>query len=124
MEYEFQRNNSTGALLATFGMGQEVLGFWLVEELGESKGKYEELCQVIGKLHNNELKHWRITGQALSIELDGEEVRVFSNELDNDDEFELEEAMSFYDGESEACCGLEDFHVVLQNWRVFVDERV
>ena len=122
MEYEFQRNNLTGGLQATFGMGQEVLGFWLVEELGESEEKYEELCQTIDKLQRNQLKHLRITGKALSVELDGEEVRVFSNEVDNDDEFELEEAMSFYDGESEASCGLEDFYVVLQSWRSFVDE--
>tara|TARA_R110001583_G_scaffold6774_11_gene34079 strand:- start:6989 stop:7363 length:375 start_codon:yes stop_codon:yes gene_type:complete len=122
MEYEFQRNTLTGNLLADFSMGQEVLGFWFVEELGECSEKYEEICQVIAKLQFNQLEHWHMTGKALSIELDGEQVRVFTNELESGEEFELEDAMSLYDGESEAICGLEDFHVALQSWRVFIDD--
>lgn len=122
MEYEFQRNTLTGTLLADFSMGQEALGFWFVEELGECSEKYEELCQVIAKLQFNQLEHWRMAGNALSIELDGDQVRVFANELESGQEFELEDAMSLYDGESEAFCGLEDFHVALQSWRAFVDE--
>ncbi len=122
MEYEFQRNTLTGTLLADFGVGQEVLGFWFVEELGECSAKYEELCQIITKLQFNQLKDWRMVGKALSIELDGEEVRVFANELESGEEFELEDALSLYDGESEAFSGLEDFYVALQSWRVFIDD--
>lgn len=122
MEYEFRRDTSTGALLANFSMGQEVLGFWFVEELGECPEKHDEICQAIAKLQVNQLKHWRRTGKALSIELDDQQVRVFANELESGEEFELEEAMSLYDGESEAFCGLEDFHVVLASWRLFIDE--
>lgn len=122
MEYEFQRNTLTGTLFADFSMGQEALGFWFVEELGECSEKYEALCQVIVKLQFNQLEHWRMVGNALSIELDCDQVRVFANELESGQEFELEDAMSLYDGESEAFCGLEDFHVALQSWRAFVDE--
>jgi len=122
MEYEFRRNNLTGNLLANFSMDQEALGFWFVEELGVCAEKYEEICQVIAKLQFNQLAHWRRVGKALSIELDSEQVRVFANELESGEEFELEDAMSLYDGESEAFCGLDDFHVALESWRVFVDE--
>jgi uncharacterized protein len=122
MEYEFQRNTSTGALLADFSMGQEVLGFWFVEELGESSEKYHAICQAITKLQLNLMEHWRMIGKALSIELDNEQVRIFTNELESGEEFEIEDAMSFYDDESEAFCGLEDFHVALQSWRAFIDE--
>tara|TARA_R110000772_G_scaffold142912_1_gene252532 strand:- start:56 stop:436 length:381 start_codon:yes stop_codon:yes gene_type:complete len=122
MEYEFQRNTLTGTLFADFSMGQEVLGFWFVEELGECSEKYNEICQVIAKLQFNQLEHWHMAGKTLSIELDGEQVRVFTNELESVEEFELEDAMSLYDGESEAFCGLEDFHIALQSWRAFVDE--
>ncbi len=122
MEYEFQRNTLTGTLLADFSMGQEALGFWFVEELGECSEKYEELCQVIAKLQFNKLKHWHMVGKALSIELDSDQVRIFANELESGEEFELEDAMYLYDGESEAFCGLEDFHVALQSWRAFMDE--
>jgi uncharacterized protein YacL (UPF0231 family) len=122
MEYEFQRNTLTGTLLANFSMDQEALGFWLVEELGECTEKYEEICQVITKLQFNQLSEWRSVGKALSIELDSEQVRVYANDLESGEEFELEDAMSLYDGESEAICGLQDFHVALKSWHAFIDE--
>jgi len=122
MEYEFRRNTLTGKLVADFSMGQEALGFWFVEELGGCDEKYAEICQVIAKLQFNQLTNWRWVGKALSIEIDREEVRVFANELESGEEFELEDALSLYDGESEAFCGIADFHVVLESWRVFIDE--
>ncbi|NQY27562.1 MAG: YacL family protein [Piscirickettsiaceae bacterium] len=122
MDYEFQRNSLTGTFVAEFSMGQEALGFWFVEELGECLEKYEAICQGIAKLQSNQLKHWRLVGKALSIELDDEEVRVFANELDSGEEVELEDGLSLYDGESEAFCGLADFHLALQSWREFIDD--
>ncbi len=122
MEYEFQRNTLTGTLLANFSMDQEILGFWFVEELGECAEKYAEICQVIAKLHFNQLTQWRRVGKALSIELDREQVRVYANDIESGEEFELEDALSLYDGESEAFCGLQDFHVALESWRAFIDE--
>ncbi len=122
MEYEFQRNTLTGALVADFSVGQEVLGFWFVEELGECSEKYDAICQSIEQLQLNQLKNWQLVGKALSIELDGEEVRVFANDLENGEEVELEEALSLYDGESETFCGLEDFRVALESWRVFLTD--
>lgn len=122
MEYEFQRNNFTGSLQANFSMGQEVLGFWFIEELGECLEKYDKICHAITQLQSTQLEHWNMTGKALSIELDTEQVRVFANELESDEDVDIEEAMSLYNGESEAFCGLEDFYIALQSWRVFVDE--
>jgi uncharacterized protein YacL (UPF0231 family) len=123
VEYEFQRDTLTGTLLAKFSMDQAALGFWFVEELGECAKTYDEISQVITQLQRNQLARWRMAGKALSIELDGEQVRVFANELESGEAFELEEALSLYDGESEAFCGSEDFRVALESWRVFIDER-
>jgi len=123
MEYEFQRNNSTGTLVANFSMGQEILGFWFVEELGESTEKYDAIGQAIIQLQSNDLKQWRMAGRELSIELDAEEVRVFANEIDGDEDVELDEALSIYDGESEAFCGLADFQLVLESWREFINDK-
>ncbi len=122
MEYEFQRNTLTGDLHADFSQGQEVLGFWFVEELGDSAEKYDAICQNIAKLQSNDLKHWHLSGKTLSIELDAEEVRVFANDLENDEDIELEETMSLYNDESEAFCGLADFQLALESWRVFIDD--
>lgn len=123
MEYEFRRNTLTGTVFANFSMDHEALGFWFVEELGESEGKYNKICQIVDKLQSNELMNWCVVGKALSIELDTEQVRIFANELENGQKCELEDAMSFYDGESEAFCGLEDFLSALQSWNSFVNER-
>jgi len=122
MEYEFRRNTLTGTVLATFSMDHEALGFWFAEEIGEDTDKYVEICQVIAQLQSSRLSQWRWIGKALSLELDGEQARVFANELENGEELEFEESMSLYDGESEAFCGLEDFHDALVKWREFLDE--
>jgi len=122
MEYEFRRNTLTGTVLATFSMDHEALGFWFAEEIGEDTDKYVEICQVIAQLQSSRLSQWRWIGKALSLELDGEQARVFANELENGEELEFEESMSLYDGESEAFCGLEDFHDTLVKWREFLDE--
>ncbi|PCJ32424.1 MAG: hypothetical protein COA90_03245 [Gammaproteobacteria bacterium] len=122
MEYEFQRDTATGTLLASFSMDLEALDFWFVEELGESAEKYEEIRQAITKLQLKQLSDWRKVGKSLSIELDAEQVRVFANGLESDEEVELEDAMSIYDGESEAFCGLDDFLIALESWRSFIDE--
>jgi uncharacterized protein YacL (UPF0231 family) len=124
MEYEFHHNRSTGQLDAVFSMGQEIVGVWLTEELSDSLEKYQTICQVIDQLQSNKIKQWGLIGHSLSIELDGEQARIYANELDSEDELdELEEMMSFYDGESETFCGLEDFYIVIQQWREFVESR-
>ncbi|NRD72581.1 YacL family protein [Shewanella sp. VB17] len=123
MEYEFRRNTLTGTVLANFSMGHEALGFWFAEELGENEEKYDKIYQIVVKLQSNQLIHWCLVGKALSIELDTEQVRIFANELENGEVCELEDAMSFYDGESEAFCGLEDFLSALQSWHSFLNEN-
>lgn len=122
MEYEFRREAYTGNLLASFSMGQEIVGFWFVEELGESTEKYQQISQAISQLRSNQLKQWNMTGKALSLELTSDEAHVYANELETEESFELEDAMSLYDGESEAFSGLEDFHLALQSWRDFIEE--
>ncbi|WP_076407409.1 YacL family protein [Shewanella sp. UCD-KL12] len=122
MEYEFRRNTMTGTVIANFSMDHEILGFWLVEELGEQRDKYNEVCQIIERLQVGSLSQWRLVGRGLSLELDNDSARVFANELEEDAEYEFEESMSLYEGESEAFCGLEDFQAALLSWREFLDE--
>ncbi len=125
MEYDFLRNTITGTAFARFSMDHEALGFWLSEELGDNAEKHVEICQHIEKIQASQLSDWRLVGKALSIELDREQARIFANNIaeGDSDDVEMDESMSFYDGESEAFCGLEDFYDVLINWRKFLDER-
>lgn len=124
MEYDFLRNTMTGTAFARFSMDHEALGFWLSEELGDNPEKHVEICQQLEKIQSKQLSDFRLIGKTLSIEFDCEQVRVFANNIEEgeNDDAEMDESMSFYDGESEAFCGLEDFYSVLINWRKFLDE--
>ncbi|MCZ4336014.1 YacL family protein [Shewanella colwelliana] len=122
MEYEFRRNTLTGTLLANFTMEHEILGVWFVDELGENTDLRQSICTTILALQQGSLNEKRYVGKGISIELDTEQVRVFANVLEMEDEFELDESMSLYNGESEAFCGLEDFEQALLSWQTFLKE--
>ncbi|MCG9695783.1 YacL family protein [Shewanella sp. Isolate11] len=122
MEYEFRRNTMTGTLIANFTMDHEILGLWFTEELGEDAALYTQLVEDIAKLQQGSISALRRVGKAISLDLDNEQVRVFANVLEMDDELELDESMSLYNGESEAFCGLEDFEAALLSWQQFLAE--
>lgn len=122
MEYEFRRNSLTGTFLATFSMDHEVLGQWFTEELGPELAKIQQVLDVIKEIQSDKLGSWRLVGGDLTLELEREQARIFANSLGFDQEYELEEAMSLYDAESEAYCGLEDLELALLSWRQFVEK--
>ncbi|MCL1040353.1 MULTISPECIES: YacL family protein [Shewanella] len=122
MEYEFRRNTLTGTLVAQFTMDHEIMGLWFVDELGEDKTLIGQVQEAIAALQQGKIREQRFIGQAVSIELDEEQVRVFANVLETEDDTLLDESMSLYDGESQAYCGLEDFEAALNSWQAFIDE--
>ncbi|WP_299011197.1 YacL family protein [uncultured Shewanella sp.] len=123
MEYEFLRNSMTGTFLARFSMEHAILGLWFSEELGDDKDFYVEIGQTIAQLQANQIANKVFVGKGLSIELDNEQVRVFANEIDMEQDIDNDSGFSLYDSESEAFCGLEDFNEVLLSWRRFIDEK-
>ncbi|QYJ83247.1 YacL family protein [Shewanella aegiceratis] len=122
MEYEFRRNTLTGTLVAQFTMDHEIMGLWFVDELGEDKALIAQIASTIAALQQGRLTEQRFVGQGISLELDEEQARVFANALEMDDDTQLDESMSLYDGESEAFCGLEDFEAALKSWQAFIEE--
>ncbi len=122
MEYDFRRNTLTGTIFANFNMEHQVLGRWFSEELGDDKSVYQAVNRGIEQVRAAKLEVWRFVGGELSIELDQEQVRVFANVLESDQEHYLDESVSLYDEESECFCGLEDFEAVLISWRKFVEQ--
>ncbi|BDM63471.1 UPF0231 protein [Shewanella sp. NFH-SH190041] len=123
MEYEFRRNSLDGTVLALFSMDHEVIGRWLTEELGQNTTAIAELLDVIAALQQNRRSQFRLVGRDLTLELDTEQAWIRANVLGYEQDFELEEAMSLYDCESEAGCGLEDFEQVLLSWQDFLAGR-
>lgn len=122
MEYEFRRNSVTGTFLASFSMDHEVLGQWFTEELGPELAKIQQVLDIIREIQTDKRGAWRLVGNDFTLELEREQARVFANTLGFEQEYELEEAMSLYDAESEAYCGLEDFELALLSWQTFIEK--
>ena len=122
MEYEFRRNSLTGTFLATFSMDHEALGQWFSEELGPDLAKIQQVLDIITEIQAGKRDAWRMIGGDFSLDLDQEQARIYANVLGFEEEYELEEAMSLYDAESEAYCGLEDLQEALLSWCEFVQK--
>lgn len=122
MEYEFRRNTLNGTVIATFSMDHEVMGRWFTEELASRANAIDDILAAMQQLRASKINHWRLVGDELSLELDAEQARVYANVIDFEEDYELEEAMSLYDAESQAFCGLEDFEQVLLSWQTFLQQ--
>ncbi|MGZ9897353.1 YacL family protein [Shewanella gaetbuli] len=123
MEYEFRRNRFEGTVFATFSMVHEVFGRWFSEELANDVARGQSILAVISSLKLAKTNHWRSVGNDLTLDMDTEQVRIFVNAIDFEEDYEVEEGMALYDLESEAYCGLEDFEKALQSWLVFIQEK-
>lgn len=122
MEYEFRRNSLTGTYLASFSMDHEVLGQWFSEELGPELAKIQQVLDIIKEIQSGKRDSWRLIGKDFTLDLDEEQARIYANALGFEQDYELEEAMSLYDAESEAYCGLEDLEEALLSWYEFVQK--
>lgn len=120
MEYEFQRNSLTGTYLARFSMDHEVMGQWFAEELGTELALIQQVLDIIKELKLGKRVSWRLIGKDFTLDLDVEQARVYANVLGFEQDYELDEAVSLYDAESEAYCGLEDLEEALLSWYEFV----
>ncbi|MGI2174768.1 YacL family protein [Shewanella ulleungensis] len=123
MEYQFRRNRLEGTVFAEFSMDHEVLGRWFAEELGDDNSRANSILTQIILIKTGGKNHWRHVGADLTIDIDTEQVRVFANVIDFEEEHDLDEAMNLYDAESESYCGLEDFESVLQSWLAFINQK-
>ena len=123
MEYQFRRNRLEGTVFAEFSMDHEVLGRWFAEELGDDNSRANHILTQIIMIKAGSQNHWRDIGADLTIDIDSEQVRVFANVIDFDEDYDLDEAMNLYDAESESYCGLEDFESVLQSWLAFINQK-
>lgn len=122
MEYEFRRNSLTGTYLASFSMDHEVLGQWFSEELGPELAKIQQVLDIIKEIQSGKRDSWRLIGKDFTLDLDEEQARIYANALGFEQDYELEEAMSLYNAESEAYCGLEDLEEALLSWYEFVQK--
>ncbi|WP_130834030.1 protein YacL [[Erwinia] mediterraneensis] len=117
MEYEFLRD-LTGQVKVRMSMGHEAVGHWFNEEVQGDLALLAEVEAAAQHLKGSE-RQWQRVGHEYTLWMDAEEVMIRANQLAFDNE-ELEEGMNYYDEESLAFCGVEDFLVVIAAWRAFL----
>ncbi|WP_434930425.1 YacL family protein [Shewanella sp. HL-SH8] len=122
MEFEFRRNRLDDTVFASFSMDHEVFGRWFAEELGADVTRAQQVLTHIAQLIAGVNTQWRDIGNDLTLDADIEQVRIFVNAIDFDEEHNLEDGMALYNAESEGYCGLEDFEKALKSWLVFIQE--
>jgi hypothetical protein len=118
MDYEFI-TDPIGRHIAHCSMGHEALGNWLTSELGRNAPLIEGLFDAIQRIQRRQSWKYELEGSEFSLQLSPEEAVVKAHAL-FDSEDELTDDMNYYDSESVAHCGLNDFEALLIAWCQFV----
>ncbi|ERK12352.1 hypothetical protein L579_0518 [Pantoea sp. AS-PWVM4] len=117
MEYEFLRD-LTGKVKVRMSMDHEAVGHWFNEEVDENLTLLDEVEAAVQQVKGTH-HQWQRVGHEYTLWLDEEEVMIRANQLALEDDG-LEEGMTYYDEESLAFCGVEDFLAVITAYRQFL----
>lgn len=120
MDYEFKKNTLDGSYYCSFSMGHEIIGRWLQEEISHDSQKVDHVLQAIHQAEQAPSQEQVVEGREISLMILTDEVTVQANVLSHEDELESESDFDFYDCESTASCGLEDFKQMIAQWCEFI----
>tara|TARA_R110001583_G_scaffold10698_5_gene49084 strand:+ start:4932 stop:5297 length:366 start_codon:yes stop_codon:yes gene_type:complete len=120
MEFEFRKDFITGLATVQTEMDHEAVATWLEME-GQAISWVEKLLSNIAALQNKSLVEYKLIGSEFDLLLTYAEAQVINHRLmETEDESELDDNLSFYNAEIEACCGLEDFENLIRSWLEFI----
>ncbi|WGE32931.1 YacL family protein [Actinobacillus genomosp. 1] len=120
MEYQF--THSIHGVVAKCSMDHEAFARWLNTEITENPKELINIFAEIEKCRAAYPNHYECVfeGKEYSLFFDCDEVMVKANNLDDAfDEEQMEDGFQFYDQESIAFCGLEDFENFLKAYQKF-----
>ncbi len=123
MDFEFRKDTLTDTYKVIVSMEQMALGNWLQGSLGTDKATIALIQTEIDLLKAREKQEYRLIGEEMTLTLTQEDACACANSELIDFGEELQEDMNFYDAETVATCGLEDFEILLQAWLQFISER-
>lgn len=120
MEYQF--THSIHGVVAKCSMDHEAFARWLNSEIIEAPKDLETILAEIEKCRTTFPSHYECVfeGREYSIYFDYDEVMVKANNLDVAFDDEMEEGFQFYNQESIAFCGLDDFERFLKAYQYFL----
>ncbi|QGX92241.1 UPF0231 family protein [Tatumella sp. TA1] len=116
MDYQFVKDIE-GNVRVQMSMDHEVIGHWFNEEVNADPALLDQVVKAATTLKGTE-QQWQHTGREYTIALSDDEVMIQANLLAISID-ELDEGMSYYDQESLAFCGFEDFFALVAAYRQF-----
>lgn len=119
MEYQFVKG-LTGECRIKCSMGHEVIGRWLEQEIYTDKVRIASLLVAIEQIKSEDVQEHSLLGKEISIVIRRDEVTVQENALAHEDDTLHDSEFDFYDCESDAGCGFEDFEQLIQSWCEFI----
>lgn len=118
MEYQFTRT-LTGEYRIKCSMDHEVVAHWLEQEVYTDKAKINDILATIEQIKAGDGQEFCYRGKEISLSMLQGEVIIEENVLSTEQELDDNE-FDFYNSESSAGCGLEDFEQLLRSWLVFI----
>ncbi|MDE1225765.1 YacL family protein [Vibrio aestuarianus] len=101
-------------------MGHEIIGRWLQEEINKDHTKIGQVLQLIETAQNEASREVTLEGCEISLIILSDEVTVQENVLSHADELDTDSEFDFYDCESTASCGIDDFVLMMDKWCQFI----
>lgn len=101
-------------------MGHEIIGRWLQEEIGKDKQKLNQVMDAIERSRSNMSTETALLGKEISLSINEDEVTIQENVLGHGEEMEENSEFDFYNCESTASCGIDDFELLMTNWLDFL----
>ena len=123
MDFEFRKDTLTDTYRVIISMEQIALGNWIQGTLGTDKATIALIQAEIDLLKARKKQEYRLIGEEMTLTLTQEDACACANSELIDFGEELDDDMNFYDAETVAVCGLEDFEVLLQAWLRFFSQR-
>ncbi|PHM26012.1 YacL family protein [Xenorhabdus ehlersii] len=120
MEYEFMQD-ITGQVTTSFSMDHEAIGHWLNEEVKGDLRVLDKIIVALQEIKGSE-RQWQLAGHEYTLLMSEDEIMIRANQLQFDTEV-IEEGMSYYDNESLAFCGTDDFIDMLADYREFILQK-
>lgn len=123
MEFEFIRNTLMGEYYVKSSMGHEVVGRWLQEEIGKNIEILTQVEQLIVTARTQPQQEYVLEGTEISLCIEGDEVCISENSLGLANDQALDSGFELYESESSACCGIDDFSNLIEQWRAFLTTK-
>ncbi|MEZ9762935.1 YacL family protein [Vibrio splendidus] len=120
MEFEFTRNTLMGEYYVKCSMGHEIVGRWLQEEIGKDKQKLDHVMALIEKSRQDLSNEVTLLGKEISLAINEDDVTIQENVLAHEQEMEEGSEFDFYNCESQASCGIDDFERLIERWMDFL----